>query len=193
MALMLILSPFAILSAMMMIAPAAIALFTAALAAGCLVATDMVRSRSPKLMQIGAATLLIGTGFYVVLVDRSFSGLAARTTVDVGMLAIALASLVLRFPFTLQYARERVAADVAEQPDFRRANYVLTGIWTAALITMLAGDLLAMYVPWLPFWTGIAAAFAARNAAAGFTQWYAARRQAQSRLNTARLAGEDAA
>ena len=111
--------------------------------------------------------------------DRSLSSIAARTAVDSGLLTIALASLAPRFPFTIQYARETIDAQTAARPEFRRANFVLTGAWTAAFVVMLIADLATIYLAWLPFWTGLAAAFAARNIAAGYTQWYTASRRAR--------------
>ena len=43
-------------------------------------------------------------------------------TVDAGVLAIALLSLAIRLPFTLQYAREAVDPEVTLLPGFLRAN-----------------------------------------------------------------------
>lgn len=178
MGLFLILSPFATLSAMMMVGPVGAALFAAAAVASALIVADIWRGRSAKILQIGTALLLASVGAYVLVVDRSLSIIAARTAVDSGLLAIALASLALRFPFTIQYARETVDAQTAARPEFRRANFVLTGAWTAAFVVMLIADLATIYL-WLPFWTGLAAAFAARNIAAGYTQWYTASRRAR--------------
>lgn len=179
MGLFLILSPFATLSAMMMVAPVEMALFTAAAVASALIVADIWRGRSAKILQIGTALLLVAVGAYVFLVDRNLSGIAARTAVDSGLLAIALASLALRFPFTIQYARETVDAQTAARCEFRRANFVLTGAWTAAFVVMLIADIGTIYLAWLPLWTGLAATFAARNIAAGYTRWYAANQRAK--------------
>jgi hypothetical protein len=39
-----------------------------------------------------------------------------------------------------------------------------------------------IYVPGLPFWTGLAVAFAARNSALYFTRWYPDYRKAKDAL-----------
>src|SRR6202011_3968756 len=104
---------------------------------------------------------------------------AVRLTVDAGVLAISLASLVLRQPFTLQYAREVVDAETAKLPGFLRANYVITWAWTAAFLLMLLANVLMIYAPGLPLWSGLAIAFAARNTAAYFTKWYPQYRRAK--------------
>ena len=41
-------------------------------------------------------------------------------------------SIAIRFPFTLQYAREVVDAETAVLPGFIKANYIITWAWAAA-------------------------------------------------------------
>jgi len=40
------------------------------------------------------------------------------------------------------------------------------------MTAMMAVDILAMYLPWLPLWTGLALTFALRSGAVQFTKWY---------------------
>ncbi|MGY4416484.1 hypothetical protein ACVWW4_008220 [Bradyrhizobium sp. LB7.1] len=80
--------------------------------------------------------------------------------------------MLLRRPFTLQYALEAVPAETAAMPGFLYANYVITGAWTAAALLMAAANLVLLYVPGLPLWSSLAVAFAARNSAIYFTKWY---------------------
>jgi alkanesulfonate monooxygenase SsuD/methylene tetrahydromethanopterin reductase-like flavin-dependent oxidoreductase (luciferase family) len=58
-------------------------------------------------------------------------------------------------------------------------NYILTWAWVGAFILMLVADILLIYWPSLPVWIGVGVAFAARNCAVYFTNWYSARRHAQ--------------
>jgi hypothetical protein len=97
---------------------------------------------------------------------------AMRLAVDGGVFAIALGSILARFPFTLQYALEAEPAETAAMPEFRRANYMITGAWALATALMIAANVMMIYVPGLPIWTGLAIAFAARNSALYFTRWY---------------------
>jgi hypothetical protein len=80
--------------------------------------------------------------------------------------------MLLRFPFTLQYAIEAVPAETAAMPGFLRANYVITGAWTVAALLMMLANAAVLYVPGLPIWSSLAIAFAARNSAVYFTKWY---------------------
>ena len=57
-------------------------------------------------------------------------------------------------------------------PGFLRANYLITGAWTAASLLMMLSNLAMLYVPGLPIWTSLLIAFAARNSALYFTKWY---------------------
>jgi len=85
---------------------------------------------------------------------------------------IALGSLLVRRPFTLQYAIESVPVETAATPGFLRANYIITAAWTAATLLMMAANIVLLYVPGLPIWLGLAIALAARNSAIYFTKWY---------------------
>jgi hypothetical protein len=97
---------------------------------------------------------------------------AVKLTVDIGVLAISLASLIIRKPFVLQYALEEVDAETAKLPGFRKAIYLITWAWTGAFVLMIAGNVLMIYVPGLPFWSSLVIALAARSSAAFFTAWY---------------------
>jgi hypothetical protein len=107
------------------------------------------------------------------------SSSAVKLGVDAGVLAISLASLAIRQPFTLQYAREAVDTETAKLPGFLTANYVITWAWSAAFLLMVIANVLMIYVPGLPLWSGIAIAFAARNTAVYFTKWYPQYRRAK--------------
>jgi hypothetical protein len=85
--------------------------------------------------------------------------------------------MLLRYPFTMQYALESVPAEIAAMPGFSRANYIITSAWTAAALLMMLANAAILYVPGLPIWLGLAVAFAARNSAVYFTKWYPAYRR----------------
>lgn len=174
----LILLPFGVFSALMLLSPADIALFAAAVTGLAVIACDAVRGRSVKMLGAGSFVLFLGLGSYLTLVDSSLSASAIKLAVDAGVFGIALVSLAIRQPFTLQYAREAVDAETAVLPGFIKANYIITWVWAACMLLML-GNILMIYMPGLPLWAGIAIAFAARNTAVYFTKWYPERRRAK--------------
>lgn len=179
MMLFLILAPFAVFGALMALATPTISLFAACAVALGTIAYDLAHGRSVKALAAGAAVVFAAIGTYLLLSGGGIGGHGIRLAVDLGVLAIALGSIALRLPFTLQYAREVVEPEIIAQPGFMTTNYILTWAWIGAFILMLVADILLIYWPSLPVWIGVAVAFAARNCAVYFTTWYSARRRAQ--------------
>jgi hypothetical protein len=182
------LSPFAAFAALMVLANSAVALGTAAALSLGLLVLDRARGRSWKALQLVTATMFALLALYVALIDGQLAAHWVRVAIDGSLLALGVGSMLLRAPFTIQYARESVTREIAARPEFRRVNYLLTGVWTAAFATMLVTDLVSGLTPWLPLWSGIVVAFVARNGAAAFTQWYASMRQRLAAVEIARTA-----
>lgn len=172
MVIFLILAPYGAFAMLMLFASAATSLFVSAAICLAVVGYDVFRGRSIKMLGAGSAILFAALGGYITLVDAGMAPSAVKLVVDAGVLAISLMSLLIRQPFTLQYAREAVDAETAEFPGFLNANYVITWAWTACFLLMVLANVLLIYVPGLPLWAGIAIAFAARNTAVYFTKWY---------------------
>jgi hypothetical protein len=169
----LIMLPYVAHAALMLVSPMLSVMVGAVL---CLVAVaiDLVRGRTVKLLSAGSAIVFAGLAGYRGLIDPQMSAAAMRLAVDGGVFAIALGSILARFPFTLQYALESVPAETAAMPGFLQANYVISGAWALATALMIAANVTMIYVPGLPIWAGLAIAFAARNSALYFTRWYPA-------------------
>lgn len=167
----LIMLPYVTYAALMLVSPMLSVTVGAAL---CLAAVivDLARGRSVKLLSAGSAIVFAGLACYRGLIDPAMSAAATQLAVDSGVFAIALGSILARFPFTLQYALEAQSADTVAMSGFRRTNYVITGVWALATALMIVANATMLYVPGLPIWTGLAVAFAARNSALYFTKWY---------------------
>jgi hypothetical protein len=179
MTIFLILAPFGSFALLMLVTSAQIALFASAAICLAVIGVDVYRGRSIKMLGAGSVVLFTGLGAYVTLADPNLSHSAVKLTIDVGVLAISLVSLIIRKPFILQYALEEVDAESARQPGFLKAVYLITWAWNAAFVLMIIGNALTIYVPGLPLWSGLVIAFAARNSAAFFTTWYPQYRKAK--------------
>jgi hypothetical protein len=179
MTIFLILAPYGAFATLMLVTSAAVSLFVSAAIGVMVMAYDALRGRSIKVLGAGSVILFAALGAYIMLVDNSLSGSAVKLAVDVGVFAISFTSLVIRKPFTLQYAREMVDAETAQLAGFVRANYVITGAWSGAFVLMMIANALMIYVPGLPLWSGLLIAFAARNSAVYFTKWYPQHRRAK--------------
>jgi hypothetical protein len=179
MAIFLILAPYGAFATLMLVTSTAVSLFASAAIGMMVMAHDAWRGRSIKVLGAGSVILFAALGAYITLIDNNLSSSAVKLAVDAGVLAISLASLVSRKPFTLQYAREMVDAETAQLPGFLRANHIITWAWTGAFVLMMIANLLTIYVPGWPLWSGIVIAFAARNSAVYFTKWYPQHRSAK--------------
>jgi hypothetical protein len=175
----LILAPFGLFALLMLVTSAEISLFAAAAICLAVIGLDICRGRSIKMLGAGCVVVFTGLGAYVTLIDPTLSSSAVRLATDAGVLAISLASLIIGKPFVRQYALEEVDAETAKLPGFKKATYIITWAWIGAFILMISGNVLTIYVPGLPLWSGLAIAFAARNSAAFFTTWYPQYRKAK--------------
>ena len=172
MTIFLILAPYAAFSLLMLVSSAAISVFSAAAICLMVIGFDMVRGHSIKILGAGSVVVFAAIGLYLILVDPTLGITTVKIAVDVGIFLIALLSIVVRRPFTLQYALEEVDAETAKLPGFIRASYIITWAWTGAVLLMMIGNVATIYLPNLPLWSGILVAFAARNSAIYFTRWY---------------------
>ena len=179
MTIFLILAPFASFTLLMLVTSAEVSLFASASICLAVIGLDVARGRSIKMLGAGSVVVFAGIGGYIALIDPNLSHSAVKLAVDIGMLAISLASIVMRKPFVLQYALEEVDASTAKLPGFLNATYIITWAWTGAFVLMIIGNVLTIYVPGLPLWSGLVIAFAARNSAAFFTTWYPQYRKAK--------------
>jgi hypothetical protein len=175
----LILAPYAAFTGLMLVTSAAISLFTAAAVCLAVIGVDMYYGRSIKILGVGSVITFVAIGAYVTSVDPAFGNSAVKFSVDTGIFLISLGSMLLRYPFTLQYALEVVDPETAKLAGFIRANYIITAAWTGAMLLMMAGNVAMIYVPGLPIWVGLLAAFAVRNATVYFTKWYPQYRRAK--------------
>lgn len=172
MTIFLILAPYVVFALLTMVTSAAASVFAAAAICLAVIAFDVARGRSVKILGAGSVVVFVAVGGYLTLIDSSLSVSAVKFAVDAGIFLVTLFSIVIRQPFTLQYAREMVDAETVALPGFIRASYVITWAWTGSMLLMMIGNIALIYVPGLPLWSSLLVAFAARNSAVYFTKWY---------------------
>lgn len=147
----------------------------------------MTGNRQVKILEGGTFILFaVLTAYEVLAGGVSWPIAAVRLRVDGGLLLIVLASMALRRPFTLQYAREQVASDLWQSPEFVRTNYVITAAWAVAFVVMVVADLALVYLSDWPHSIPIIATILALYAAIKFTAWYPNRAPAVSRAGPRR-------
>jgi hypothetical protein len=179
MTIFLILAPYGAFAFLMLVTSAAVSLFAAVAICLAVIAFDVARGRSIKILGVGSVIVFAAVGLYAGLVDPAAGTPAVKFAVDTGIFGVSLLSIVIRRLFTLQYAREAVDPETAKLPGFLHANYLITWAWTGAALLMMISNIVLLYVPGLPLWSGLLIAFAARNSAVYFTKWYPQYRKAK--------------
>lgn len=144
----------------------------ACVAAALLVRDCITPDRRPKLIEIGTALLFAGLALYAVLGRPTWSVIGVRLCVDAGLLLIVLTSMAVGRPFTLQYAKEQVAPEFWDRPEFIRTNYVISAVWALAFAVMVAAELALLTLPNMPPRIGVLVIVLALIGAFKFTGWY---------------------
>ena len=155
-------------------------LIAAAVVAVVLVLRDLSR-KTVKVLDVGTALLFAGLAIYTHFANPDWSVIAVRLRVDLGLFLIVLASILLRRPFTLQYAREQVPREFWNSPEFVRTNYVITGVWAAAFAVMVLAEAAILYLPGMPKSLGVLVTVLAIVGAMKFTGWYPERGRSSTR------------
>jgi len=168
----LIMSPYLAFSSLNYVASLTASVLAAALVSIGLNVADHVRGRSPKAIGLTSTAMFASMAATFIIAGQAWSGLEVRLVLDLGIFMVALVSIALRRPFTLQYAREAIDAATQGEPGFLHVNYVLSWVWAGAMALMMATSVLAIYLPWLPLWAGLALTFVLRNGAVAFSKWY---------------------
>jgi hypothetical protein len=168
----LIMSPFVTFAALSCVTSLTVSLVAAAAVAAALTLADYLRGASIKLLSVGPMLMFTGLACYFVFTGEAWNIHHIHLALDSGVLTIALVSIALGRPFTLQYARERVDEATTREAGFLRVNYVLSWVWAGAMSLVMAADMLVIYTPWFPLWAGVAVAFVTPNSAVRISKWY---------------------
>ncbi|MFD0268681.1 hypothetical protein ACFVGY_19245 [Streptomyces sp. NPDC127106] len=101
---------------------------------------------------------------------ETYAGEVANFT----LATIAFGSMVVRMPFTLQYAREQTDPAIWHTPAFLRTNYMITGVWGLAFLVAGLSGLIGDLILRSPdnMWTNWIIPILAIVAALRFTAWY---------------------
>jgi glucan phosphoethanolaminetransferase (alkaline phosphatase superfamily) len=123
---------------------------------------------------LSVVTIVFFVVFFTLIIGLKLYWLANYISV-LSMLLLTLvcwATMLFRFPFTLQYSREGVEPERAKSAPFMRVNYIITAAWGIAFTLGFALDafLLLWPEPGLMFWDNLKWLFMV--IAIVFTVWY---------------------
>jgi hypothetical protein len=153
---------------------------SAALALGLAVvilAINWITGSSPKMLEYSDVVYFAGLAVVVAFADvgtKHWLELWGGEVANAALLAITLGSVMIRKPFTLQYAREDTPREYWDQPEFLRVNYLITWVWIAAFAIEAASGLVgdAVLHDSNNIWTGWIIQTFPLIVAAQFTIWY---------------------
>jgi hypothetical protein len=133
---------------------------------------NWTRSGSLKVLEAGTVLLFAALVVFTAVQHWKWTVMAVRLPVDAGLLAIVLVSLVIGRPFTLQYARERVAEQYWHTPLFLAINRRISSVWAGAFTVLVVAHAAVIFGPQVPWWLDIVVTIFALAAALTFTAWY---------------------
>ena len=152
--------------------------FAAAFAIGI---SGFLKHRILRVLDAGSTAIFGFLALFCGFVEPGLQVSAIRLIIDISLFGIALASIIAREPFTLQYARGEVDPAILAGSPFIRANYLITLVWMIAFAIMAAADGAATFVPAIPVTGAVAAGLMALAAALAFTWRYPRRVQSTMR------------
>src|SRR5271167_2046814 len=126
-------APFIIFAVISRFVAVSISLWAVAATSAALIICQKMRGASMKILEIGTFLLFAVLGIYATAKGGGWDIPLVRTVVDGGLLLIILLSMLVRRPFTLQYAREQVPASVQSSATFIKTNYIITAVWALAM------------------------------------------------------------
>jgi len=161
---------FAILSRL----SADLALWAAFAAAFVVTIRDFVESPSLRLLDVGSFALFALLALVRGFLDPNLSLAAVRFIAELGLFLILAVPLLLKRPFSVDYAR--LDPKEADWPPslFLKVNYLVSGAWVAGFAAMALADGAITFDPRLPLYAGIAVNVVALAAAVTFTLRYPA-------------------
>jgi hypothetical protein len=160
--------PFATFALCDHLLPTPGALALAAAVALALVVQGLAAGKALKWLDGGAVVIFGSLALYMFLVGAAWSVVAVRLAADAGLFAVVSLSLVAGQPFTLQYAKERVAPELWETAPFLSTNRLLTSIWCAVFGAMALADVGMLHG--LPVSVGVIFTLGALGAGLYFTK-----------------------
>ncbi len=141
---------------------------------------NWIRGSSPKMLEFADVVYFGGLAILVAVASdgtRDWLELWGGEVANIALLVIVLGSVLIRKPFTLQYAKEGTPQEYWDTPDFLRVNYLIAWVWVAAFAIEAAsgfyGD--AVLDDSNNIWTGWIIQTFPLIIAAQFTIWYPAR------------------
>ena len=149
-----------------------LALWLAFAAAFVVTIRDFVESPSLRLLDAGSFVLFAALALVRGFLDPNLSLVAVRFIAETFLFLLLGLPLLLKKPFSIDYARLDPREAGWPPHLFRKVNYLVSGAWTAAFLAMAMADGAVAFDPELPLYASIAISMVALALAVTFTLRY---------------------
>jgi hypothetical protein len=144
---------------------------------------NWARGGTPKMLEYSDVVYFGGLAVVVAFASagtRAWLELWGGEVANIALVVIALGSILIRKPFTLQYAREDAPEEIWDTPGFLRVNYLISWVWVLAFAIEAASGFVgdAVLHNSNNIWTGWIIQTLPLIIAAQFTIWYPTRLRA---------------
>lgn len=131
-----------------------------------------LRKGTLKILTIGTMLFFLLMIFLVSFTRPSWLWHEISLMGNLALAIITFLSILLRKPFTMQYAIETTPKERWADPGFIHANYVITWAWLAAFVIMAMPSASGLFGIELPIWFIWTFSFLCFIGASAFTSWY---------------------
>ncbi len=144
----------------------------AAAASSLIINARQVIRRRLKVLEIGTLLFFGVMSLAALSLDPAWLERWVHVLGNASLTTIALVSILIGRPFTLQYAREQIAEEYWETPRFMTTNLIITWVWTASFILQTLSSTATLFWPHHETWFSWLIPTASFVAAIKFTVWY---------------------
>lgn len=127
-----------------------------------------------KVKILSTGSIIFFIGIFIIASIKELMPLEVWTSVMVTtmLFLIALISILIKKPFTIQYAKESVDEKYWETESFIKTNYIISIVWTTGFGLMAISALIGLYTPDLKETAFKWAPLVITIILLTFTQWY---------------------
>lgn len=132
------------------------------------------RLKMMELFDVTYFTIIAAIGLFAGAGLIAWMELWSGEMTNIALVVFAVGSILLRNPFTIEYAKEQTPPEVWTNPIFLKINYKITLAWALSFLVSTLAGLYGIIVLHTSdnFWTGWILQIGAMLFAVGFTEWY---------------------
>lgn len=125
-----------------------------------------------KILEMGSLLFFVVMSIIILTSDPTWLEHQLNLWSNATLAAIALFSLAVGRPFTIQYAKDTVEPELWETPGFKKVNQTITWVWTLSFLIQTVSSAVTLWHPAHETWFTWLIPTACFVGAIKFTAWY---------------------